>query len=349
MDVCGLTKELVRIPSPSGDERAVGEFLADLLSPQFRIRKQKVGNRFNLLARVGTPKLLFATHLDTVPKQLPVRESSNYLYGRGACDAKGIIASMVCACLEAKQLGLRDFGLLFDVGEETDFSGIKSAIKFVNPELVIVGEPTNLRPMGGQKGLLGVKARCYGRSASGAVPQEGISAVSRLIRLLDKIEKMKLPYDRVLGSTTINIGRISGGTAVNVVPDYAEADMELRTTTSNKQVLRLLYSAVGGSFEIAYSFEPVFPSGQDTKPSIAPYFTEMYFWSKKARTFILGPGRYELAHTGNERISKKDLKTGKEMYLDIIKRYAAERTSPTSLRIRSSRARPAPPARPSAP
>lgn len=185
MKIVNLTRDLLRIPSPSGDERGIGKFLVRRLKKSFNVKIQKVGNRFNILATKGETRLILTTHMDTIPKQLEIKEDDNYLYGRGACDAKGIIAAMICAGEEAIKKGLNNFGILLDVDEEKDFSGVKKAIKLINPGFVIVGEPTDFKIAIGQKGLIGIKIKCFGISASGS-SEKGISAIDKLIEILKK-------------------------------------------------------------------------------------------------------------------------------------------------------------------
>src|SRR3989344_1076361 len=280
-----LLRNLLKIPSPSGKEKELGIYLVKRLRKNFKVKIQKVKDNFNILAFAGKPSLILTTHLDTVPNQLEIKEDKIFVYGRGACDAKGAISSMIIAAEKAKIKGLTDFGLLFDVCEESDFSGIKKAINLVNPKYVIVGEPTNFKVIEGQKGLLGIKIIYKGKSAHGSIPEKGISAISNLITILSELSKINFP-ESSLGKTTINIGKIKGGTALNAVPDYAEASLELRTTISNKEILNIICKKIFKSnIKILYSFEPVinkFNFIDNYEKIIVPYFTEMYFWNKKS-------------------------------------------------------------------
>ncbi len=322
-----LTRKLLKIPSISGSEKEIAEFLFNRLSKTFKVEKQIIGNSFNILAIYGNPIIILTTHMDTVPGLLELKEDDEYLYGRGACDAKGIIAAMVCACEKAVEEGLNNFGILLDVCEETDFSGIKEAINLVNPEFLIVGEPTNFDIVYGQKGLLGIKLICKGKSAPGSTPELGISAINNLIVNLIKINNLKLPEDNFLGKTTLNIGLINGGNAVNTVPDYAEATIEFRSVTNNKELIKLIKKNIlGCSIKILYNFENVinnnleFIKDLNLNNKTVSYFSEMYFWNKKSKTIVFGPGNYDLAHSNEERIKKEDIKKGKLIYLEIIRK-----------------------------
>src|SRR3989338_568827 len=314
MNTSEIALSLIRIKSVSGEENEVGEFLVNLLKNKFDVRKQKVGKRFNVIATRGKPRVLLTTHMDTVPGNLEVGEDLEYIYGRGACDAKGIIASMICAGQDALDEGVEDFAMLFDVSEETDFSGVKKAANELNPEFVIVGEPTNMKIGIGQNGLLGIRLGCCGKASHGSIPEKGESAI---VKLFDAISKIKNEAQNSV--VTLNIGKVSGGTAINVVADYAEALLEIRYVRRPSKLFDLIKTL--GRIDILYDYEPVgavneTPVGNDF---IMSYFTEMYFWSKEAKCIVLGPGDFELANTDNEKIRKKDLEKARQMYLDMIK------------------------------
>lgn len=334
MSVISLARDLLRIPSPSGEERAIGEFLAARLGKKFKVTKQDVGNRFNILAVIGEPQILLTTHIDTVPGDLPLTENEQFLFGRGACDTKGIIASMICAAEEAQEKGITDFGLVFTVSEETDFLGVEKALSLVNPEFVIVGEPTDLQVGIAQKGLLGIKIKCQGKKAHGAIPEQGKSAIDMLVTILSNLKSIVVPVDKVLGATTMNIGLIKGGTAVNVVADSAEAFVELRTTILNSKVIELL-NLNPQTAQVAYSYEPVFAQDISALSKLklqvmtAPFFSEMYFWAKKSKAVVFGPGEYQYAHSNEERISKTALERAKEIYRSILERKLVDATKQT--------------------
>ncbi len=328
MEVLKLARDLIKIPSPSGEEKEICNYLVKRLEKNFDVKIQKVGNRFNILAVKGYPKLILTTHMDTVPKQTSFNEDEIWIYGRGSCDAKGVIASMVCACEEALEKGIKDFGMLFDVGEETDFSGIKKAIDLVNPEIIIVGEPTSFKIVYGQKGLIQLKIRCKGKSAPGSTPEKGISAINILIEILKRLLSNDYPKDALLGDATLNIGKIAGGSAPNVVADYAEAVVEIRTTKPNKDILNIIEKIVPQEcLEITCNYEPILNNNISFiekfrfNKIVVPYFTEMYFWAKKGKVIVFGPGDYEFAHSDEERIKKEDLVKGKKAYLDMIEAF----------------------------
>lgn len=325
MSVFSLTGDLCRIPSPSGDELALGDDLCRRLS-RFDIRRQQVGDRFNVIATRGKPRIVLTTHMDTVPGRLPVYEDDDFVYGRGACDAKGAMAAMLCAAEQALDEGLTDFGLVFDVGEESDFAGVKKAVDAVEPQVVIVGEPTGCGLVVGQKGLIIGRIVCEGRSAPGATPKKGVSAIMMLVDRLDALRKIALPLDPVLGETTLNVGLVKGGTAGNVVPAAAEASFEIRATRSTKEIIALLEAALpAGCLVIDERFEPVLSSSATfcflgVPSSVAQYFTEMAFWRGKD-VVVLGPGSYDVAHSAEERVEKVQLSRAVGMYLALLRRF----------------------------
>lgn len=325
MSVCSLTGDLCRIPSPSGEERDVGDYLCRRLA-RFDVRRQDVGRRFNVIATVGRPRIVLTAHMDTVPGQLPVREDAAFVYGRGACDAKGAIASMIRAAEQALDEGITGIGLLFDVGEESDFAGVRRAVAAVDPQVVVVGEPTGCGLVTGQKGLIVGRIVCEGRSAPGATPGRGVSAVMRLVDCLCALRGIEWPSDPVLGETTLNVGLVSGGTAANVVPAMAQASFEIRATRPTQEIISLLEAGLPqGCVVVEEAFEPVLSPAQafgflGVPAAVVPYFTEMYFWRDR-QVVVLGPGSYAAAHTDEERVEKAQLERATEVYLALLRRF----------------------------
>jgi len=321
-----LAMELIRIPSVSGNEKQIGMFLAKRLKKNFDVKLQKVGTRFNVLATKGKPKVLLTTHMDTVPGNLKIREDAQWIHGRGACDTKGIISAMIVAAEEAVAQGLSDFGLLFDVSEETDFSGIKKAVNLVNPEFVIVGEPTGLKIAFGQKGIISFKVKCKGKAAHSSMPELGESAIDELIVLLSKLKLLELPDDMELGKTTLNIGMINGGTKPNIIPDNAEAEIVLRISRNSKEVMSIIQTAIPQNNIVELKcIEPIICKDSsfdflDLQKITVPFFSEMAFWAKKSKVVIFGPGDIRLAHSDDEKIRKKDIEKAKDLFLEIIQK-----------------------------
>ncbi len=340
--VAELARDLIEIPSPSGEEAALGEYLVRRLKGRFEVRTEAVdGNRFNVLAVRGDPKVVFTTHMDTVPGALPVSLTRLALRGRGACDAKGPLAAMIAAAEEAADLGYTDFGLFFDVDEEADFRGISVAMgglaKGLSPKLVVVGEPTSLRLFVGQKGLLGLTLVSRGRAAHASTPEKGESAIMKLISALAELENMTWTRDVLYGETTVNIGVIKGGSAPNVVADYAEAGVDMRIVPGDEEAAsRIAGMLKGVSLRAAFSYPAVRCAGKEAedmllallsrkglnaRPAITPLFTEMYFWNRRSPSVILGPGNPALAHTTEESVSIDELETAVSLYREIVEKY----------------------------
>jgi acetylornithine deacetylase len=326
-----LLLDLIKIPSESENEKEIGEFLSNRLSKDFIVKKQIVNEKkgnFNILAYVGSPKILLNAHLDTVPGQLRVYDDSENIYGRGACDTKASMASMILAAENALKDGLTDFGLLFNVNEEGDFSGIKKALEIIpkSVEYIIIGEPTSLEVVYGQKGILVFKIISNGKTAHGSTPELGENAIEKLMSNLVRLKEMNLPISKDLGKNNLNIAKISGGIADNVVPDYAESQIAIRCAVSPDLLIKQLEKEMRDvKIEVAMKYEPVvdsfvsvFSEKINVPKKTVSYFTEMYFLSKKAKCFVFGPGDGKYAHSIEERVEKLELAKAVEKYKEII-------------------------------
>jgi acetylornithine deacetylase len=317
----GLARSIVRIYSPSGEEERLCRFLNKYLSRYFEVKIQKVDRAFNILAFVGTPQILLTTHIDTVPGKLKVWSDDSYLYGRGACDAKGIAACMIIAARRAKESGYCNFGLLLDVGEETDFRGAKTAIASITPpKLVVVGEPTDMKIITGQKGVLLFQITASGKAAHSSTDNPK-SAVLILLDFLEELRSMSLPVTEI-GKTTINIGKIRGGVISNVVPASASAEIEFRTTAPNKTTISMVVELTKKykmKADILLDYDPVVSRWtKSSVKAIASYFTELFFYNQVSEAIVLGPGDWNLAHSDNEKIRLSDLDVAVDKYLDIL-------------------------------
>lgn len=331
METKNLLFDLIRIPSESGKEKELGEFILDRLAKNFKIKKQIVDQEkgtFNIFAYVGNPKVLLNAHLDTVPIQTEIKEDEEYIYGRGSCDTKSSIASMIIAAETLLETGEDNFGMLFNVEEETTFRGVQLALDLIpkTVEWIVIGEPTNLKIIQGQKGILTFKLISRGKTAHGSNPELGVNAIEKLSLALIRLKELQLPFNEVLGKNNLNIAKISGGIADNVVPDYAEAEIAIRTSSSSKKILDILIEAFS-DFEIQplLIYDPVLnvesseiASRIGVLEETASYFTEMYFLSKVAKAFVFGPGEIKDAHTDLERIKKDQLDPAVGKYMEII-------------------------------
>lgn len=334
MDPEALLKRLVSIESVSGSEAAIGDFLFSFLKPYFNVQKIRVKeDRFNLLAITGKPKIYFNTHLDTVPVgSNVVKEDDRFIYGRGSCDAKGSMAAMVCAAISARKKGLTDFGLFFNVGEEEDFCGILNGLPEAEPQFVVIGEPTGLRPIVGQRGLLGFKLSANGLKAHGATPELGVCAISKIARAISILKGLSFPEDALLGKSSLNIGKIVGGSSINTVPSLATIWVELRTVVDNSTYRDMLEEALK-DFEIEYisDFDKVllrnqsllgfFESLTGQISDVKKAFTELYFWPSGV---ILGPGSMCQAHADDEFVCKGELSKALVLYSQILEHFATQ-------------------------
>ncbi|MBK9439751.1 MAG: M20/M25/M40 family metallo-hydrolase [Chloracidobacterium sp.] len=236
------------IPSVSGEEEPIGFYLRDHLeSLDWSVELQKVSeNQNNVIATLNdTPRVWLSTHMDTVPPFIPPTEDADKIYGRGSCDAKGIIAAQIKAAESLREDGVNDIGLLFTVDEERASTGAKAAN--LHPlaakcESMINGEPTDNDLAIGSKGTFRVKLTTTGKAAHSAYPEEGESAIDKLLDILDDIRDTRFPNDDFFGETTVNIGTIEGGIALNVIPPRAEAGLAIRLTTKKQPI--------GGSFKV---------------------------------------------------------------------------------------------------
>ena len=327
----GLAKSLVDIPSVTGNEAAIADFLSALLAEeQFDVRSQDVeAGRRNILAVLGdAPAVVLCTHMDTVPGWAAAGEDDLHLYGRGACDAKGIIAAMIVAAGELRNEGLKDFGLLFLVGEETDSIGAKKA-NLLDPgsRFIIVGEPTGNKLATAHKGVLTLTLTTKGKAAHSAYPERGESATLKLLDVLSDIRSLDFSRDPVLGPTVMNLGQINGGTASNVIPGRAEAVLSFRTGVSPDLVLSGVRSATAGRADIAVRTKsqpqvlftlPGFPT------ELMPFGTDIPYLTAFGRPLLLGPGSVLDAHIENERVEKKQLEDAVAIYKELVRRLMEE-------------------------
>lgn len=317
------------IASTSGEEEAVGFWLRDhLISLGWNVELQKVAEGHNnVIATLNdSPRVWLSTHMDTVPPFIPPTEDDDKIYGRGACDAKGIIAAQITAAETLRKEGITDIGLLYTVEEERASTGAKAAN--LHPlaakcEYLINGEPTDNDLAIGSKGTFRLNIKTNGKAAHSAYPEEGESAIEKLLDILNDIRKEHLPSDDFFGETTINIGTINGGLALNVIPPMAEAGLAIRLTTPRDVVENKIREIVGDRAEIEIlSFsEPVkmlAVDGFDQK--VVRFTTDIPHLPNWGTPLLLGPGSILVAHTKDEFVLKKDLEKAVYLYIDLVKR-----------------------------
>ena len=321
MDALELTRSLVALETPTGSEAAATDFLDDTLRHAgYRTVRQRVtSGRDNLYAFREPPAVVFSTHLDTVPPYIPLREDTESIHGRGSCDAKGLAAAMVAAAERLAARGERRIGLLFLVGEENGSDGARAAAD-LGPKgrFLINGEPTENRLSIGQKGSLRVDLTATGRAAHSAYPDEGVSAIAALLDSIERIRRLPLPHDPLLGPSTLNLGLIGGGVAPNVIPPSASAQLLIRIVEPSdalKAAIRVaLTPGVTAEFPVELPFYKggAAPEGWDT--TVVSYASDLPFLSAWGERYQLGPGTIRVAHTSHEHIRKADLLRGVDLY-----------------------------------
>jgi acetylornithine deacetylase len=325
-----MTRALVDMESITENEKQVGEYLLHYLSGLAAGSDGKAEamavtpERINVYAEWGAPAVVLSTHMDTVPPFFGSSEDENYIYGRGSCDAKGIIAAMIAAAEKLIESGTRNFGLLFVVGEEKNSAGAEVASRTPRgARYLINGEPTESRVALGSKGILRYEIAATGKMAHSAYPELGESAIEKLLDALEAIRQVQLPEDAVLGKTTLNIGTISGGRAPNVVPDAAKAEIAVRLVGHSQKVDEALRAAIGNRAEItqiltlpAMRFTAIdgFPT------SVVAFTTDVPVLSPAwGEPVLFGPGSIHVAHTLEEKISKQELLAAVKTYTEMTR------------------------------
>jgi acetylornithine deacetylase len=307
--VADLAFSLMEIESTSGSEGPVMDYLLEWLTSRgWDVERIPVspGRDALLATTVAAPLVTLSTHLDTVPPYVPPSREDGMLRGRGACDAKGIAASMIFA---ADALRQRDvpIALLFVVGEETTHDGAHAAnARPTTSRVLINGEPTENTLAVGTKGAVRLLVRTEGLAAHSAYPHLGRSATRDLVRLLAELDALELPTDDLLGATTVNIGRLSGGVADNVVAPSAEARIMVRLVTPLEDVLPSFEEWARGRARLEVGVMipakrlgvlPGFPT------SVAAFATDIPALGNWGTPYLYGPGSIHVAHTLDEHVA----------------------------------------------
>lgn len=324
-----FTHRLIDIESITGNEKEVGNFLfAELkgLAERYGGRVERMAvepERDNVFAYFGNPTVVLSTHMDTVPPFFPFREDGEFIWGRGACDTKGIIAAMMTAAEEWLAAGERDLGLLFVVGEERNSAGaLAAALSPRGSRFLINGEPTENKVAVGTKGALRYEIVARGRMAHSAYPELGDSAIEKLLNALERIRRIRLPSDELLGPSTLNIGTIQGGRAPNVIADEARAEVFVRVVGDVSALREQMTTAAAPDAEAnEVLLIPAVRLGtlEGFPTTVAAFTTDIpAFGDAWGKPYLLGPGSILLAHTAEERIAKSELLEGVRLYRKLI-------------------------------
>lgn len=335
-DPIALLCALVDIPSTTWEEAAVAEALASTLEGAgFAVERQPVSpGRFNVIARVGDPLVTLSTHMDCVPPHIPARDLGDRIQGRGACDAKGLIAAQVFAALKLRAEGVKDFGLLFMVGEEEGGDGARVANRTPGRNRFIINaEPTEFKQAVAGKGVLRVTLHASGRAAHAAYPELGESAVLKLLDVLNDLRAAPWPEDPVLGPTTMNIGTLKAGLKANIVPPAASAEVMFRTVTPSSEIHAVVEKLAGSraKVEIGSTSEPIHLKvvpGFGRGEIVVRFGTDIPYLDAWGQAMLFGPGSIHDAHTAHEYILKTDLLEAVDVYANLVTSLLTSPTNP---------------------
>src|SRR5437763_6479244 len=328
MDAISLTRRLVDIQSITGNECQIGHVLVEEMQRLgYNVQRTVVeGERANVSAtspQGSNPAVVFSTHMDTVPPFISSFEDDTRIYGRGSCDAKGIIAAQIAAAERLKQEGIY-VDLLFLVGEERDSAGAKVANQQKNScKYLINGEPTENRVAIASKGSLRVQLTASGRMAHSAYPELGESAIDKLIEALHRLRSMKLPSDPEVVPCTLNIGAIEGGRAPNVISDKAQALLLYRLIGPSENLRREITQSVGNLANVEFTLEIPFlrlRTFEKLPTMVAAFTTDIPALTNWGQPLLVGPGSIHVAHTPKEYVEKKQLQDAAELYGAIAKK-----------------------------
>jgi acetylornithine deacetylase len=328
IDPIPFARELIDIPSPTEQEREVGEFLdAALTRAGFATRRHAVTDtRFNLFASAGgRPRVVINSHIDTVPPWFASSEDEEHIYGRGACDTKGVIAAMIAAGERLRARGVHDFAFLFVVGEETDSIGAKQAneeFAGLGSEYVVVGEPTESKFARASKGAVTVTLRFEGKAAHSAYPHLGDSAINRMVAAIAEINAADWGSHEILGKATPNVGVVRGGERPNIIPALAECDALFRIVTTPEDVVERLGQMIakhGGTIVSQRGNPPQFMTVPEGQPStVVAFNTDVPWLGALGKPLLFGPGSILDAHGANEKIAKRDLLAAVDTYEAMV-------------------------------
>jgi acetylornithine deacetylase len=320
VDVVAFTRRLVDIDSTTGREGEVAGVIAgELRARGYSVLEQPLANgRFNVIAAVGEPEVVFSTHFDCVPPFFPSRLEDGVIYGRGACDAKGILAAQLAAAERVRASGDSRVGLVFVAGEERGSDGARAANAVASrSRFLINGEPTDLRLGAATRGCFRVRLTAAGRAAHSGYPELGESAIDKLIDVLVDLRRAPLPWDPLLGTTHYTVGLIKGGVAPNVIPPSAEAEVFFRTVGPAGPLRSIVRDAVRGRAAVDEILE--LPAVRlHTVPgfetAIFSYFSDVALLPRWGTPLLMGPGSIHVAHTDREHVRIDELHAAVELY-----------------------------------
>ena len=330
VDPVALARRLIDIDSTTGNEAQVAGVIAAYLRERgYAVLEQPLDNgRFNVIAAAGEPAIAFSTHFDCVPPFFTSRLEGDVLYGRGACDAKGILVTQLAAAERLRASGESRVGLVFVAGEERGSDGAIAANTIGSRSRFLVnGEPTDNRLGAATRGVYRVRLAAAGRAAHSGYPELGDSAIEKLVDALTALRRAPWPADDVLGTTHYTVGLIKGGVAPNVVPPSAEAEVVFRSVSDHDQLRGVLREAVGQSVRVEEMLE-VPPVRLHTAPgfdtAVFSYTTDIPFLGGWGTPLLLGPGSITVAHTDREHVRVSELMAGIDLYVTLARQLLAQ-------------------------
>lgn len=336
VDPVWLARQLIDIDSTTGREGEVARWLAQYLRGRgYSVLEQPLEGgvdgtpRTNVIAAAGEPAITFSTHFDCVPPFFPSRIEGSRLHGRGACDAKGILAVQVAAAEQLRGAGETRVGLVFVAGEERGSDGAKAANRMASRSQYLVnGEPTSNRLGAATRGVYRVRLVARGRAAHSGYPELGESAIEKLLDALAVLRQAPLPDDDVLGRTHYTIGMIEGGVAPNVVPPHASAEILFRSVGPHEVLRDAVAAAVGAAVTVEEVLEvPAvrLETVEGFETAVFAYTTDIPFLTAWGRPLLLGPGTIHVAHTDDEHVEIAELHQGVDLYVRLARAVSGER------------------------
>jgi acetylornithine deacetylase len=319
-----LTRELIDIDSTTGREGAVavriGAALRDL---GYRVTEQPLnGGRLNILASVGDPAVVFSTHFDCVPPFFPSREEGGLLYGRGACDAKGILVAQVAAAERLRAAGA-SVGLVFVAGEERGSDGARAANQRAGKSRFLInGEPTDNRLASATRGVYRAKLTASGRAAHSSLPELGESAIEKLVTALVAMREIDWPADPDMGRTFYTVGLVKGGVAPNVIPADAEAEVMFRTVGEPAPLRALMEARIGSlvAIEDVLVVPPVrLRTAAGFETAAFAFTTDIPWLDRWGAPLLMGPGSVTVAHTDVEHVAIDELYRAVDLYVALAR------------------------------
>ncbi len=313
-NLLSLFKDILETDSTSGKEDVLARVLYERLETPHKELLDVGDGTHNLLLKWGeNPKVVYCTHLDTVPPYIaPVFTADGKVLGRGACDAKGQIIALYGACKELEKMGRSDFALLLVSGEETGSFGAKASAELIKAPLLVIGEPTDNFPVSATKGTQSYDLKFIGKSVHSGYPEHGRSAVDMWMDFMMELEiEADFPHDKLLGDTTWNVGLLKSDNPQNVLSGCLTCRIYFRTTfASHEKVKKWMAGKNSPTVEVT-------PRGGDTP---LEYFVPEGFKGKSAafgsdaphlhgfdRKIICGPGSILCAHTADENVLITDI------------------------------------------